>query len=205
MKFRTQEAALCAGLFIVAGAARADLVSAVSATSTMGADFSTSLTNTINGVGLSSLALNATHEGTTPANSWASDNGVLAGLITFDLGQVHPIDGFSFWNQNGGGPGLMGITGIRRVIVLASTDGTNLAPIAGAPGEFAQQPGSMNVAAEVITFNAVMARYIRFDVQSNWGDTQNTGFGEVHFSAVPAPSAFTGLLAGLALARRRRR
>ncbi|MBA3480675.1 MAG: hypothetical protein H0T51_02565 [Pirellulales bacterium] len=119
----------------------------VSASSDMGSGFGTSLANTVNGAGLSSISLTANHQGTIPSNSWVS-SGTLTGNITFDLGSPVFIDSFSFWNQNGGGPGAAGSTGIRAVTVLTSLDGTIFTPLPGGPTLFAQVTGSSNLPPE---------------------------------------------------------
>src|SRR6266496_4518366 len=111
-------------LLTTAPSALADRIVGVTATTSMGSGFGTSLTNTVNGVGLSSLSLTATHDATIPSNSWVSSPGVLTGQITFALGGLFTVNSFSFWNQNGGGPGALGSTGIHNVQVLTSTDGT---------------------------------------------------------------------------------
>ncbi len=194
-----------ASLGLAANPASADLLSAVGATTDMGAGFGTDLVNTINGVGLSSIDLNALHDPTIPSNSWVSTVGTTTGQVTFSLGGSFLIDGFSFWNQNGGGPGLAGSTGINGVSVLGSTDGLLFTPIAGAPSSFAQQPSIVPVGPEVVSFGAVAVSHIRFQISSNWGDVQVTGFAEVQFSEVPAPGALALLgLAGLVGQRRRR-
>src|SRR5689334_3598475 len=57
------------------------LVNAITVTTDMGSGFGTNIVNTMNGVGLSSLSLSATHDGTTPFNSWVSASGTLTGHI----------------------------------------------------------------------------------------------------------------------------
>ena len=202
---RTRIAVALVTLGLASSHAAAALVSAVSATTTMGSGLGTNLNNTINGMGLSSLSLGATHAGSAPNNSWVSTAPALTGDVTFNLGGTFPIVGFSFWNQNGGGPGPNGSTGINGVIVLGSTNGVVFNPIPGAPGSFLQQPTNLNVAPQVVSFPAVNVSHIRFQILSNWGDTAQSGFAEVQFNAVPAP-ATTGLLAlsFAAFARRRR-
>src|SRR5262245_48628912 len=101
----------------------ADRIPGVTATTNMGTAPPTSLTNTVNGNGLFVLSLTASHGGTTPLNSWVSSAGVVTGNVTFALGGSFLVDSFSFWNQNDGGPGPFGTTGIQGVQVLTSTDG----------------------------------------------------------------------------------
>src|SRR5688572_18412922 len=92
----------------------ADRIDGVTATTNMGSlGAPISLTNTVNGVGLTSVSLTAFHNATVPANSWVSTPGVVTGMVTFTLGGTYQVDSFSFWNQNGGGPGANGTTGIQ--------------------------------------------------------------------------------------------
>jgi hypothetical protein len=113
------------------------------------------------------------------------------------------VDSFSFWNQNGGGPGAMGTSGIRNVQVLTSTDGILFTPLVGGPSSFAQVTGSANLPPEIFTFAAVNATHFQFIVLSNWGDTISnvTGFAEVGFNggAAPIPEPATMLLLGTGL------
>src|SRR5258708_5321753 len=90
-----------AGLVILALATApclADRISTVTASTTMGSGFGTDIQNNVNGTGLSSLSLTATHAGTIPSNSWVS-SGTLTGTVTFDLGATFAVNSFSFWNQ----------------------------------------------------------------------------------------------------------
>jgi large repetitive protein len=198
-------------LLAIAPSVLADRITTVSASTSMGSGFGTDIINTVNGVGLSSNSLTATHAGTAPANSWVSGPGVLTGQITFNLGGVFSVNSFSFWNQNGGGPGANGSTGIRNVQVLYSTDGVIFTALAGGPAAFAQVTGATSLPPEIFSFTAVTATHFRFIVGSNWGDTAQTGFAEVGFngtSAVPEPATMLLLgsgLVGLASRVRRRR
>ncbi len=54
-----------------------------------------SINGVANGSGLSSLSLNATHAAADLGNSWASDNGITTGIITFNLNGLYNLAGFS--------------------------------------------------------------------------------------------------------------
>jgi len=191
-------------LLITAPTALADRITGVTATTNMGSGFGTNLQNTVNGVGLSALSLTATHAGTIPNNSWVSSTS-LTGQITFNLGGLFSVDSFSFWNQNGGGPGLAGLTGIQNVQVLLSTNGIDFTPLLGGPSAFARVTGAANLPPQIFSFTAVNATHFRFNVLSNYGDIFNTGFAEVGFNGNPAggapiPEPTTMLLLGTGLA-----
>lgn len=155
-----------------------DIINPVAATTTLSAQFGSSMDNTINGAGLDVFpTLSGTHEGTTPGNSFLATNA--AGSMDFDLGGSFLVDGLAFWNQNGPGPGM---TGIQEVIVSSSDDGVTYTPIPGSPGTFAQVVGPTSP-VENFSFTAVIASFIRFDVISNYGDPGNlVAFAEVAFS-----------------------
>jgi hypothetical protein len=156
----------------------------------VGSGFGTNIQNTVNGVGLSSLSLTATHAPSAPPNSWVSA-GALTGTVTFDLGGTFAVDSFSFWNQNGGGPGANGSTGIRGVTVSTSTDGITFTPLTGGPTSFAQVAVNANAPPQIFNFTPVSARFFRFTILSNYGDPAQTGFAEVGFRAVtctPTPT-----------------
>lgn len=187
--------------------ASAALISPIAATTTMGSGSATNLINTINGDGLSSLSLTASHDATTPLNSWVSGGGVLTGEITFDLGGVFSIQGFSFWNQNDGGPGVLGAPGIQDVVVSSSLDNINFTPVLGSPTTFAQESNLVS-SAQQFSFTAVDAGFVKFTVLSNHGDPNQTGFAEVQFDqAVSVPDGsstlalFGTLLLGFAAVR----
>nr|WP_321237448.1 discoidin domain-containing protein [uncultured Psychroserpens sp.] len=157
-----------------------NVINPVSATTTLSAQFGSSLDNTINGAGLDVFpTLSGTHGGTNPGNAFYATNNT--GTIDFDLGGSFLVDGLTFWNTNAPGPGA---TGIQGVIISSSEDGTNFTPISGAPSTFAQvvTPSS---AAEQFSFTEVTASFIRFDILSNHGDPGNlVAFAEVAFSGV---------------------
>ena len=120
------------------------------------------------------------HLPTSPLNSWVSDNAV-NGEITFDLHGMYVLSGLSFCNLNGAGPADNGSTGIRGVKIQFSTDGMNFVDIPGTPSEFAQVRTVGRFWSEYVGFGPLTASFLRFVVTSNWGDPQQTGFGEVLF------------------------
>jgi hypothetical protein len=155
-----------------------NVINPVSATSTL-APAGTDILNALNGTGLDVFpSLSATHEPSNPGNSWISQD--VSGMIDFDLGGLYLVDGFSFWNQNAGGPGTDGTTGIKDVMVYASTDGTTYTLIPGGPTTFAQITTGPST-PEMFDFTALEASFIRIEVLNNHGD-MFTGFAEIAFS-----------------------
>ncbi len=155
-----------------------NMINPVSATTTLSAQFGSSLDNTINGAGLDAFpSLSATHEMTTPGNSFLASNE--PGSIDFELGGSYLVDGLTFWNQNAPGPGG---TGIQEVIVSSSEDGITFTPIDGSPTIFSRVMTGTSP-AETFDFTPITASYIRFDVISNYDDPGNlVAFAEVAFS-----------------------
>ena len=175
-------------------AAQAAYITGVSATTDMGSGFGTDITNTVNGVGLATPGdLNSTHSPTAPNDSWVS-SGTLTGTTTFDFGAHYSLSGFSFWNQNGGGPGSAGITGIKDVSISYSLDGVTFDPLPGAPTAFSQVPTS-GAGPEQFTFPTLTARYVRFTIASNYGDVGQTGFAEVGFDGISFSGPITTVVA----------
>ncbi len=196
-------ALVCLGICPLAAG---DIILGVIASTDMGSGFGTDIQNTVNGVGLPGGIpdLNGLHEGTIPSNSWVGDLTII-GIVTFDLGGLFTVDSFSFWNQNGGGPGPDGTTGIQDVLVEISTDGFSFAALPGGPTLFAQVPGSVDLPPEIFSFAPVQATHFRLNIMSNWGDQSQTGFAEMHFNSVPGPSVLVLAGIGALIARRRRR
>jgi hypothetical protein len=154
------------------------------------------------------VSLTANHEGTGLGNSWVSSSGVVIGTVTFALGGTYQVDSFSFWNQNGGGPGADGATGIQRLEVLTSTDGLSFVLLPGGPALFGQVP-TVGAPPQLFNFAPVTATHFRFNILSNYGDTAQTGFAEVGFNSVSVPETSTlgllttGLMTLMAMYRRR--
>ncbi|MEL7377072.1 MAG: discoidin domain-containing protein, partial [Bacteroidota bacterium] len=159
---------------------------AVDVATEMGGFLGSSVSFTIDGSGLSAeTGPSAVHDPTEPDNSWASDPEVLTGDVVFELGSTQSINGLLFWNQNDGGPGSMGITGLNEVSFESSTDGINFSPIPGAPTSFAVEMGDFSSAQE-FSFPTVDASFIRLNIISNHGDSTFSGFAEIAFTTATA-------------------
>jgi hypothetical protein len=159
------------------------IINPVSATTTLTAQFGTTLDQSIDGTGLTNFpSLTANHGMSVFGNSFVATNE--PGSIDFDLGGSYLVDGLAFWNQNFFGP-VPGENGIQEVIISSSNDGVTYTPIVGAPNIFAQTT-CMNCPSEQFSFTEVMASFIRFDVINNWGEPTYVGFSEVAFSGIEA-------------------
>jgi hypothetical protein len=157
------------------------IINPVSATTTLAAQFGSSVDNTINGAGLVTFpSLSADHEGTNPGNAFYASSDV--GTLDFDLGGSYLVDGLAFWNTNATGPPQ---TGIQDVVISSSEDGVTFTPIPGAPTVFAEATGT-TTEAEQFSFDVVTASYIRIEVTTNYGSGSFVGFAEVAFSGIEA-------------------
>jgi hypothetical protein len=92
-----------AGLLALALAtpAPAGYITGVTASTNMGSGFGSDIAHIVDGSGLSSLSLTATHALGTGSNDWVTDN-VFSGTVTFDLHGAYTLAGMSVWNFNGG-------------------------------------------------------------------------------------------------------
>ena len=195
-----------AGLLALAltTSAPAGYITGVTASTDMGNFLSSNIANIVDGSGLSSLSLTATHAQAVPTNYWAGNS---FGQVTFDLHGSYTLAGMSVWNFNADNA-----EGVQGVSVSTSKDGVTFTPLAGGPTTFAQ--GALGAAPEPpqqFTFGPVVADFVRFDILSNYGFFV-TGLSEVGFDgtpgtpAVPAPpTLLLGLVGAGCVARLRRK
>lgn len=181
--------------------ASAVIIQPIAPTTNMGSGFGSLLLNTTNGIGLMGNvpSLSASHASTMPTNSWVSGGGVLTGFVDFNLNAPAFVDGFSLWNQNSGGPGNQGSTGIRSMDVSYSLDGLLFLPLLGAPSAIERVTVNGPVAPAVFSFPPVNASHIRFKITSNHGDPGQTGFAEVQFNRTVIPEPGTALVGVLTM------
>lgn len=169
-------------IMVLLGSARADRVPNVTATTSI-FDIAP-IGNTVDGSGLSELSLTATHSATLASNSFAGFAS-LPDSVVFDLNGTYRVSGLSFWNQNDGGPGALGSTGVKDVTFEYSADGgSTWTALPGAPTQFAQETGPTS-SAQTASFTPVVANAIRMTISSNWGDSF-VGFAEIGFNYVAA-------------------
>ena len=184
--------------------ARAALINGVTVSTDMGESFSNSINKMVDGSGLSSLSLDATHAPASAlSNAWFS-SGTTTGNITFNLNGLYSLAGFSLWNFNG-----FNQTGIKDVTITTSTNGTNFTTFAGTPTQFAIGANNAAESPEKFSFAPVSAAFVRFQVLNNYGSNV-TGLSEVQFNdtaatAVPEPFAVIGTLVGGTAALRLRK
>ena len=181
----------------------------VTASSQIGLPFDRKVDYIVDGSGLTG----GQHTTAVQPNMWLSTATGFGGIdpdpsVTFDLGNVYRISSFRVWNYNESPPNLTN-RGVNGASVLF---GTTPALGSTVPGitKFAQADGLNTYAGENFSaFTPFNARYIKFDINTNHGDT-NTFYGlsEVQFDGVLVPEpgslALLGLMStGLMLRRRR--
>lgn len=157
------------------------------------------------------------HDGTPDGTMWLSEGTCCGGTedfdpwVQFDLGAVYTIESIHVWNYNEATGGNLTERGVNAVSVQYGTT-TALGLTVPGISNFAQapEPVTNDYAGEVFdSFAPFNARYIKFDIDSNYGDgNQFYGLSEVQFEGtlVPEPSSLALLaLAGLGFVRRKRR
>lgn len=144
----------------------------------------------IDGSGLSEFpSLDATHDDTSPGNSFVSENEV-AGSFDFDLGGTFMLNGVAIWNQNNGGPGVEGEPGIQEITLSSSIDGVNFSVIPNGPTLVSQVLENGPVGPEQFGFVTTEAAFIRLEVLSNYGD-DDAGFAEIAFMGTACDAVVT--------------
>jgi hypothetical protein len=163
-------AALCS----FASVATAQFIPGVVATTSMGTWSTYNIVNLTNGVGLSAPDITATHSNVWQ-EMWMSNN-VQTGSIEFDLGAVQPLNLIAVWNYNSS---ISTGRGVAAMDVSLSLDAINWTPLSS---ELVPQGTTQPIAAHLIGVGGTPARYVKFDILSNHGNTY-TGLSEVQFVA----------------------
>ncbi|NQV32162.1 MAG: discoidin domain-containing protein [Phycisphaeraceae bacterium] len=156
----------------------------------------------------SGLGAGGTHD-ISPEAMWFTATVDLDPWIQFEFDAVKKLDTMTVWNSNGAAEAAIG-WGVKDVVIEYSQDGENWAVLEGV-NQFSRAPGLVTYdTADVIALNGVPAKYVRVDIESNWGGIlMSYGLSEVQFNVIPAQartpepaSGTTGVRVGETLAWR---
>ena len=132
--------------------------------------------------------------GNDTATMWLS-TGTSPNWIQYQFDKVYKLDRLLVWNVNEPLESLVGF-GAKDVKVEYSTEGATWTALANVP-QFSQAPGTAGYAANTtVNFGAVMAKYVKLTINSNWGACSPVvGLSEMRFyyapvqARVPQPAA----------------
>lgn len=139
------------------------------------------------------IASGPSHVNTFSGFEWFSNSGTTSATVTYNFGSAQTIDRLALWNEESSGIGSLNL--------LWSLDGVTFASL----GAFnpTDNPLGPNYLADVFSFAAVNAQYVRFEMsncpQPLPGSFQACAIGEVAFRTagiVPEPATWTLLIFG---------
>jgi hypothetical protein len=151
--------------------------------------------NLINNSGLSTpVSLESAHD-TDYHHQWLANFGDLTPWLVFDLGAEYELSEAAIWQHS-----YDNDRGVRTLDIYASLDNITFTPAI----EQAELSQGLSL-AQLLSFEGlVCARYIKFDIIDNWGDSNYTGLAEVKFTTIPEPATVCLLgLGDLMLCRRK--
>jgi hypothetical protein len=178
----------------VATVCTAQFVPGVTTTTNMGTWSTYSMPNLTNGVGLTSLSVTGTHSATF-GEMWMSNTNQTTGWLQFDLASPLPISAIAVWNYNST---ISLLRGVQLMDVSTSLDAINWTPLSQ---QSLPQGTGQPILPHLIQANGVTARYVRFDILSNFG-TNYTGLSEVQFVAGAGVNIATNTTIGQGCIRR---
>ena len=120
-----------------------------------------------------------------PETMWFTAAVDLDPWIQFEFEDVKKVDVMTVWNSNGSAEAAIG-WGVKDVQIQYSVDGENWEVLAETT-QLSRAPGLPNYdQADQISFDGVAAKFVRLDIQSNWGGIlMSYGLSEVQFSMIP--------------------
>lgn len=141
----------------------------------------------LDGSGLSGAGLGATHTNGLGAGSmWLSGFGAVTNeWVAFDFGWEIDLVAAAVWpyNQTAYADGSLALgalkRGVKRITVYVAGGDQNYTEFAVA--NLDQGGGLANQAAQFVGLQTNRVRYVKFAVNSNWGDPNYVGLGEVRF------------------------
>jgi hypothetical protein len=183
-------------LILLAGTCFADQITIQSVTPSS-TFFTYDVNNLINGSGL----VGNLHDNDWE-HMWITD-GTPTGWLIFDLGAVYSLGYASVWNYNAICCGLD--RSVLDMDVLLSNDGVNYTLF----GSFVLTEGTGGwIPPDTLALTGASARYIKFNLNSDYGDPDYIGLSEVQFYGATTPEPASMVLLGsgvLALARKLRK
>ncbi|NQV32239.1 MAG: discoidin domain-containing protein, partial [Phycisphaeraceae bacterium] len=105
--------------------------------------------------------------------------------IQYEFDEVKKLDVMTVWNSNGAAESAIG-WGVKDVEIATSVDGETWDVLADV-SQFSRAPGRPTYREfDTIDFEGVAAKYVRLNIQSNWGGIlMSYGLSEVQFSMIP--------------------
>ena len=136
---------------------------------------------TIDGSGLDA---NGVHD-IAAQNMWFTEAVDLDPWIQYEFDEVKKLDTMTVWNSNGAAESAIG-WGVKDVEILYSVDGETWDVLADA-NQLSRAPGLPSYdQPDTIAFNGAAAKFVRLDIQSNWGGILMAyGLSEVQFNMIP--------------------
>ncbi len=143
-------------------------------------DFSTPV-KTIDGSGLDANDMHAIQ----PETMWFTAAVDLYPWIQYEFDTVKKLDTMAVWNANTAAEAAIG-WGVKDVEIATSVDGETWNVLAEA-NQFSRAPGRPTYSAfDTVDFQGAAAKYVRLNIQSNWGGIlMSYGLSEVQFSMIP--------------------
>jgi len=109
---------------------------------------------------------------------WMSDTGDPNAKLTFDLGDVYMVTAADIWQYNA----PFGLDrGVKEFNIYNSIGGIDFDFLTAA--SLSKSTGE-SIPAQNVEFSTV-ARYIRFNIITNYGDLNYSGLSEVKFDRIP--------------------
>ena len=121
--------------------------------------------------------------GTFPETMWFTVSADDDPWIQYEFNAVKQLDTMRVWNSNSSAESFIG-WGVKDVLIEYSVDGLNWNVLAGAT-QFSPAPGLPSYdSPDEIAFGGLSAKYVRFDILSNWGGLLTAySLSEVQFTA----------------------
>ncbi|MCP4450686.1 MAG: hypothetical protein GY809_04440, partial [Planctomycetes bacterium] len=119
-----------------------------------------------------------------PETIWFTASVDLDPWLQYEFDDVKKLDVMTVWNSNGSAESAIG-WGVKAAVIETSIDGVQWESLGAT--QFSRAPGLPTYNAyDEIALGGVAARYVRLDIQSNWGGIlMSYGLSEVQFSMIP--------------------